>query len=149
MNTPAATRWKIIASLLVVAVSAGGIGGILGWKYREERLIQERRDQSSIHLLYLSRLEEALALTPGQRARIAPVLDAASERTRKLSAQVATDAARIREDMRAAILPALTAEQRAAYEKFEADRDARHDRVRGNVRSYLDSKPKRSTPSPP
>jgi hypothetical protein len=133
MNTPAATRWKIIASLLVVAVSVGGIGGILGWKYREERLIQERRDQSSIHLLYLSRLEEALALTPGQRARIAPVLDAA----------------RIREDMRAAILPALTAEQRAAYEKFEADRDARHDRVRGNVRSYLDSKPKPSTPTPP
>lgn len=143
------TRWKIIATLLTVAVSAGSIGGTIGWKLREERFIQDRRDQSSIHLLYLRRLEEALRLAPEQRVKITPVLTDASDRTRKLSAQVATDAARIREDMRAAISPVLTAEQRASYEKFEADRDARHDRVRSNVRDYLDKKPKPSTPTPP
>lgn len=149
MSPIAITRWKIIASLLVVAASTGWVGGVVGWKWREERIVQDRRDQSSIHLLYLQRLEEALKLTPEQRTRIAPVLDRASERTRKLSAPIATDAARIREDMRAAIVPVLTEEQRASYEKFEADRDARHNRVRGNVRSYLDSKSKPSTPTPP
>jgi len=145
----ALTRWKIIASLLVVAASAGWVGGVVGWKWREERLIQHRRDQSSIHLLYLHRLEEALKLTPEQRTRIAPVLDSASERTRQLSAQVGTAAARIREDMRTAIVPVLTEAQRASYEKFETDRLRRHDRVRGSVRSYLDSKSKPSTPTPP
>ena len=118
------TRWKIIAALLVVAASAGSIGGTIGWKWREERFVQDRRDQSSIHLLYLRRLEEALHLTPEQRTKITPVLTAASDRTRKLSAQVATDAARIREDMRTdrrELFGRLgTAEQRIA--KLEAHR---------------------------
>lgn len=148
MSILSLTRCKIFATLLVVAASAGWIGGMLGWKWREQRITQERRDQSSIHLLYLRRLEEALHLTPEQRGRIAPVLDQASERTRRLSAQVASDAARIREDMRAAIIPLLTAEQRASYEKFEADREARYDRVRSNVRDYLEKKPKPPAPTP-
>lgn len=143
------TRWKIIASLLVVAASAGSIGGTIGWRWREERLVQDRRDQSSIHLLYLHRLEEALKLTPAQRSKITPVLTYASELTRKLSTQAATDAARIREDMRSAIIPVLTAEQRASYQKFEADREQRHDRLRRNVRDYLDKNAKPSTSMPP
>jgi len=138
MTAIALTRWKIIGLLLVVAGSAGWLGFIAGERHRDAQLAQQRRDQSSIHLLYLRRLEEALHLSDDQRARIRPALDAAAERTRRLGAQTAADAARIREDMRAAILPVLTAEQRARYEKFEADREARHNRVRGNVREYLD-----------
>ena len=143
------TRWKIIAALLAVAASAGSVGGTIGWKWREERFVQDRRDQSSIHLLYLRRLEEALQLKPEQRAKIAPVLTDASDRTRTLSAQVAADAARIREDMRAAIIPVLSPEQRKSYENFEADREARHDRVRSNVRDYIEKKPNPAAPTPP
>jgi Spy/CpxP family protein refolding chaperone len=140
MSTATLTRWKIIAALGVVAASSGWVGFIAGERHRDREAAEQRRDRSGIHLLYLRRLEEALQLTPAQRDRIRPALDTAAARTRQLSTQTATEAARIREDMRAAITPLLTPEQRAGYEKFEADREARHERLRGNVRSYLDSK---------
>jgi Spy/CpxP family protein refolding chaperone len=140
MSLTALTHWKIIAALGVIAVSSGWVGFIAGERHRDREMAEQRRDQSSIHLLYLRRLEEALQLTPEQRERIRPALDTAADRTRKLGAQTASEAARIRADMRAAILPLLTPEQRAGYEKFEAEREARHERVRGNVRSLLDTK---------
>ncbi|GAB4164667.1 MAG: hypothetical protein Fur0032_00800 [Terrimicrobiaceae bacterium] len=49
--------------------------------------------------------------------------------------------------MRAAILPHLTPDQRARYETFEAEREARHERIRRNVRDYLQTSPKSEPPS--
>jgi hypothetical protein len=140
MSTSDLIHWKMIAALAVVATSAGWMGFIVGERYRDRQIAEQRGDLSSIHLLYLRRLEQALQLTPEQRDRIRPALDAAAARTRQLSTQTAISAARIREDMRAAITPLLTPEQRAGYDEFEAERESRHERLRGNIRRFHDPK---------
>ena len=117
MKLPAS--WKIALCLLIVALSSGWIGATLALRWQHHRMRQANAGLGQFGTAYLDRLDAYLELTPEQKAKFVPVLQRGREQIRAATGEIVAHTAKIRQQLKAELLPLLTPEQRQRLERLE------------------------------
>jgi hypothetical protein len=124
--------WKVILSLVVVAVSSGLIGAAVALHVQNRRT-QAQPDLNAAGFLPVERLQSHLRLSPEQRQKLRSVLERSQTESRSIAAEALAKAARVRMQMHEQIRPYLTPEQQRKLERLAE----RQDRLRARVREHL------------
>ena len=114
--------WKaLLIGALIGLLAGAGIARVRFERFRDP----ERR-----HARVLQRFERALKLDAEQKAQIKDILKAKHEKMKSLHEGVKPKFDELRLSTRAEIRKLLRPDQQAAFDRLEAERDARHARRR-------------------
>lgn len=135
--------WKVVLTFTCVFL-AGAVAGGFTYARFARTVVESRIRAEQFAASYLKRLDESLELTPGQAARIKPMVEAMGEELGRMRRETIASFQRLD----AAIVKELTPEQKAKFEEMQRRMRERRDRDRDRDRDK-DRERERSPESPP
>ena len=121
------SKWKTIGYALAIFITGGISGGALGVYETKSHLFTPVRDQE-LALRLRKRLENRLALTPEQIAKVDPIIDSSVRDIRSIRMESAQRVVKVLDDSYAQISAVLTPDQRTKLDEMQRER---HEMMQG------------------
>jgi hypothetical protein len=115
------SKWKTIGYATAIFVAGGISGGALGVYETKSHLFAPPRQQD-MALRIRNRLRARLDLTPGQVAKIDPIVESAATELHAIRVETAQRINKIFDDSYAQVSSNLTPDQRAKFEEMQQER---------------------------
>jgi hypothetical protein len=114
-------KWKLAMAVLLVFVAGAATGAFFGVHHLRSHIILGPPHSGDVPGKMREHFRRALALTPEQENKIAPIIDATSAKLETIRVETAERVRTVMEESKRAVAPLLTQDQQKKLEKLDSE----------------------------